>query len=238
MSLLSKVHELPDDDDVDGRQQSWLPLLAGALVALLFAGALCYWLWSLGPIEAPPPVRVQQITVLQPPPPPPPPPEPEKVEPPEPEKIEPPEPPPEPEPQPKPEPQPEATEQAVDPLAAGEATGDGLGFGLRAGTPRIGGGGGGGDAVIWYGQRASAELGRALTEALRSARVRGGFSVVAQVWIDTTGRVERIELAESSGLPETDGMLRKALSTLSIQLEQSPPQGMPQPIKVRLHAKA
>jgi protein TonB len=58
---------------------------------------------------------------------------------------------------------------------------------------------------------------------------------IVYLWIDAAGRVERLELQQSSGRPETDIALRRAFAALAPLPE--PPPGLPQPLRLRVSAK-
>jgi TonB family protein len=214
----------------------YLPVALGGVLALLIAVGV-YFLKDLFQKPAQVKKQVQQITVVQPPPPPPPPPE---VKPPEPEvkeeKIE--------EPKPEPEPEPEAKQEDAPP--PGEELGvDGEGgagsdaFGLvgkKGGRGLIGGGGG--NAIIWYGGQISKGLEKELDHLLETGRSRqAGYSVLLNVWVDDSGRVNRVELNSSSGKPEVDGEIKTALARLSFSLQKPPPEDMPQPLKIRFTSR-
>lgn len=59
------------------------------------------------------------------------------------------------------------------------------------------------------------------------------YQVVLRVWFGRDGRVERYELAGSSGNPEIDRNLRLSLDALP-PLSQPPPADMPQPVTLRI----
>ena len=185
-------------------------------------------------MDAPPPVTekvVRQITVLQPPPPPPPPPEVEK--PPEPEieeKIE------EPEPEPEPEPLDDSIDEPppIDDLgldAEGVAGQDG--FGLRG---RKGGRGlleGGGGRFQWYAGLVRRGIEDRLLE--HDDLRRSSYSVVVLVWVDRNGNIRRYEIQRSSGEERVDSQVRVALGEID-GFSEMPPEGMPQPIKLRIRS--
>ena len=178
---------------------------------------------------------IQQITMIQPPPPPPPP----EVKPPEPEieetKIE------EPEPEQEPEPAPEeANEPAAEELgldAEGAAGSDGFGLAARKGGRSLLGGSGG-SSILWYGgqikQLFEDELQNLLadTDAMKTS-----YAVVVSVWVGQDGRIARSELATGSGKPDVDQAIRNALPKLRLGLGKTPPENMPQPIKIRLTSR-
>lgn len=111
-------------------------------------------------------------------------------------------------------------------------------YGLAAGNgsgTRIGGNAGGGGANYGaYGAAVRNAMQRRLQSdaALRTAEFGGGVNV----WITGDGRIDRIALAESTGNAVTDAAIIRALSGAVIG--QSPPSGMPQPIRLRIGARS
>ncbi|MBI5462537.1 MAG: energy transducer TonB [Gammaproteobacteria bacterium] len=174
----------------------------------------------------------QQITLLTPPPPPPPP----KLEekPPEPEvkeevKLE------EPEPV---EDLPEETSDEPPPGAdlgvdaEGGAGGDGFGLiGRKGGRGLLAGAG---DPFVAYAMRVQKNIEDRLSgdaDARRKA-----YSVVAKIWVSANGRIERAELADSTGNQDVDAALERSLAALP-PLAEVPPQDMPQPIRLRISSR-
>lgn len=179
---------------------------------------------------------IQQIAVLRPPPPPPPPKPEEK--PPEPEiekeevKM--------PEPDTPPEPQQADAPPASQDLGVdAQGTGNGDSFGL-VGKPggkditTIGGGGGDRAQFSFFAgsmQRYFAEQFNR-NEKLKSRDYR----VVIKVWLGADGRVQKFEIAGSSGNEETDAAIRLALSRMA-PLPEPPPANMPQPVRLRMTSR-
>lgn len=172
---------------------------------------------------------VQQITLLTPPPPPPPeikPPEPEvqeevKLE--EPENIE------------------DLPEEAADEPPAGADLGvdadggagsDGFGLiGRKGGRGLLGGAG---DPFVAYAMRIQKNIEDRLSGDADTRRK--AYSVVAKIWVSTNGRIERAELADSTGNEDVDSALERNLATLP-PLAEAPPQDMPQPIRLRISSR-
>ncbi len=212
-----------------------LPALIGVFLTLIIVGVVAYLISHSE--KAPQTKKVaQQITMLQPPPPPPPevkPPEPE----PEQEKVE--EQTPEPEPEPEPTPdesnEPPAEELGLD--AEGGAGSDSFGLAARKGGHSLLGGGGG-NAVIWYGGHVKRQIEDAIQPLLAdTAAMKFGYTAIIDVWMDANGQISRAELATGSGKPEVDQALRSALARLKIPADKTPPENLPQPIRMRLTAK-
>jgi protein TonB len=180
---------------------------------------------------------IQQIAVLKPPPPPPPP-KPE-VKPPEMKKeevkIE----------QPKEQPPDQAkTDQGPPPGdklaldAEGSSSSDGFGLAARKGGQdllTVGKGTGGERAQFgWYTGRLQRHLQEEL--AKREDLKKSDYRVVVRIWLARDGRVERAEVAGSSGNADTDQAIREALGRVS-SLAEAPPDNMPQPIRLRITSR-
>lgn len=177
---------------------------------------------------------IQQIAVMRPPPPPPPPKPEEK--PPEPEiekqevKM--------PEPDTPPEPQQADAPASPDLGVDAQGTGNGDSFGLvgKPGGKDITtiGGGGGGNKFTWYAGLVQGEIQKALA---RNSKLRGAeFKAVVRIWLAADGKVQRSELAGSTGNAETDGLIKLALAEMQ-PLRESPPADMPQPIRLRVTSR-
>lgn len=170
---------------------------------------------------------VTRITLPPPPPPPPPPkpPEPPKVEQPkiqEPKLVE-----------KKPEvAKPKPAQPPASPLTAAAGSGANP-YGLQRGDGSgnvIGGGGGDVNAAYQsYGRTVSADVEAALRrdDQLRFAK----FVAELRIWLDSAGRVTRVQMTGSSGDPSVDSAVERALSGLP--MHEPPPKDMPQPILLR-----
>jgi len=175
-------------------------------------------------------MEVVTLKLIQPPPPPPPPPPP-VPKPPEPAKmLE----------QPKETPdKPKAAERAPQPLALDAKAGpgsDAFGLGGRlGGEPLIGGGGGGGSRFGWYANL----LQRQIEEALqKDDKLRSGqYRVVVSLWLSPTGHPERVKLMNTTGDHELDSKIENTL-VASLNVPEAPPEGMPQPVNLRIDAHA
>jgi periplasmic protein TonB len=198
------------------------PLLAGAaLLALLAVGVWLLLDKVLNSGGAQTKKTVQQISLIQPPPPPPPPP---KVEekPPEPVKDE----------VKVNEPPPEKNDQAPPPGkdlgvdADGSAGSDGFGLiGRKGGRDLLGGG-----RFGWYGDLVKSGIYDAL---MRDDNARkASYSIVVEVWLSAQGEIQRLELEHSTGDPDIDASIKKALPGLRVS--EAPPADLPQPIKIRI----
>ena len=185
-----------------------------------------------GMLDAPPKVKkmVQQISLIQPPPPPPPP----KIEkPPEPEiqkevKLD--------EPKPVPDDMPPEDMPSTDDLgldATGGAGGDAFGLlGKKGGHDLIGGNGG--SRFAWYANTLQQDISDLLYEYEKLRKEK--YSIVVNIWIDKTGRVHNVELVKPSGDKVIDKTLKLALSEIH-QLNEKPPEDLPQPIKLKITSR-
>ena len=171
----------------------------------------------------------QQITLLTPPPPPPPvekPPEPEvqeevKLE--EPETVE-------DLPEEATDEPPPGADLGVD--AEGGAGGDGFGLiGRKGGRGLLAGAG---DPFVAYAMRVQKNIEDRLSNDTDTRRK--AYSVVAKIWVSTNGRIERAELADSTGNQDVDSALERNLAALP-PLAEAPPQDMPQPIRLRISSR-
>lgn len=204
------------------------------LVGVAVVGSVCAGLVALisGFLGGEPSNKklVQQISLIAPPPPPPP-----KVEPPpEPEveevKLE--------EPEPVPEDVPEAPSDEPPPgdllgLDA-DGTGGADGFGLvgrKGGRSLLGGGG---DPYSYYGNVVTQLIQEFLFERgdIRSKK----YSVKVKLWLAPTGRIERVELMNSTGDPDVDESLQLALMEMK-EIAEKPPEDLPQPVRVRITSR-
>lgn len=202
---------------------------------LLLVGALLWlvakFLFAPKSDEALP--KPQQVTVVRLPPPPPPkppekPPEPPKVK--EEVKLEP------PKPLDSPKPAPQAEAPPPGPLGVdAQGTGPGDGFGL-AGRPggrdiTLGGPGGGGLSHTLFANGVARHIAQELARlgALRNVEYR----IDLRVWLGRDGRVERHEIARSSGDANIDRLVEEGLARIAA-LRQAPPEGMSQPLRIRV----
>ena len=181
--------------------------------------------------------KVAQITLVRPPPPPPPPPKPpEKLpEPPkikEEVKVDP--------PKPVDEHKPAATPEAPPPGplgvdAAGNGPGDGFGLQGRPGGRDVTLGGGGGAAAGLSTTLFANGVARQIAQELgRSGSLRNvEYRVDLRVWIDREGRIERHEIARSSGDAAIDKLIADGLAHISA-VRLSLPDNLKQPLRIRV----
>ena len=218
--------DLLEEEESSGIKK-WGPYVGAGVLVCCLGGAAFALINAMSGTSAPTQPLVQQISIVQPPPPPPPPP---KMEEPEPEmeevEIE------------EPEPEPLADDSSMD-EAPGEELGldaDGVagsdGFGLKA---RKGGRGlVGGDPNAWYAGILQRDIQDRLSddESVKS----GSYSVVVKIWLDENGVIQDSELVSGSNNPDLDAALRRALSN-GVQISRTPPEELPQPIRLRISSR-
>ncbi|MFC4313795.1 energy transducer TonB [Steroidobacter flavus] len=206
----------------------------GFAVLIFLAGAVLLVRWlgrgSAIPYKAPPQtVQMRLVEMPPPPPPPPPPPEQRMVEvTKQPEFTE----------EPPQQQQSAANEPPPGPLGLdvqGQGAGDGFSLaGRPGGNDLLGGGGGGaGSRFGWYSALVQGRISQALQQQRDLYNAR--YEVPALIWVATDGRIERVQLIESSGKPEIDRLLVRTIEAMP-KLPQPPPQDMPQPITTRIRA--
>lgn len=206
-----------------------LPKLLGTLVVAGVGVGVISLINNFMNAEPPSPKKqVQKITLVKPPPPPPPPkierpPEPEikeEVDLPEPDELE------------------DLPDQADQPPAGdllgldaeGGAGGDAFGLvGRKGGRGLLSG-----DPYLVY----ASQLQRRIEDALldHEAIRRKDYTAVAWIWIGRDGSIQRAEIAGSSGDRIIDDKLADLINNLHT-LAEAPPEGMQQPIKLRISSR-
>lgn len=220
----------------DDGKPAWMRW-GGAALALVVAVLLVLWLRDVLLSGKPSkPMKLQQITLMRPPPPPKPPEEKPEEKPPEPEvkdevKID--------QPQETPEPQADAPPPGPDLGVDAEGSGSGDGFGL---VGKKGAGdliGGGGNPWAWYDALVNEAVNSAFQAALgrEKALKNKSYKVIVKVWLDSSGKVNRAQLVDSTGDTRTDEVLKEALNGMRA-LRDGPPADMPQPMKIRVTSRA
>lgn len=115
---------------------------------------------------------------------------------------------------------------------------DGFGLTGRGGGGMIGGTGkgkGGGNTKWgWYGGQVQSRV----TDALSKHRntKSASLSIKVRIWADSTGRITRATLANSTGDRTVDQAIQNEVLT-GLQLQEPPPADMPMPIVMRISAK-
>ena len=223
------------------RQERWRrAALWGLAAALLLGGGLLVRQLLSG---AGVPQRRAFTTVLRvtlPPPLPPPPRPPEPPRPTEPAKVLEPAPP----SAPKPTPQKAAAKPSALPSPPGnpltaEAGPGANPYGLAVGDGSgnvIGGGGGGGGGSNRFGFYANLIESQVVVALKKDTATRNGrYRLVVQLWLDASGHVTRGSVVSSTGDPSTNDTILRILDGLAVG--EAPPQGMPQPVRVRVEAQ-
>lgn len=208
------------------------------VIAVLLGGGLYLF---MGHDDMPPPRQVRELTIVNVVPPPPPPPPPQKM--PEQKMIEQPK---MAEPElkedkplekPKDEPVKDAkNDEPPGPLSLdAKATGPGDLFNLGGkpgGNPY--GGGGGGSRFGWYASIVQSQIEAAIRA---NSRTRNAvMQLRVRLWADGTGRIQRVQLASSTGDAELDAIIRNDVFG-SLTLREPPPKDMPMPIVTRVTAR-
>jgi len=208
---------------------SLLALGAAAVIALVVSMIMGFMSQKGKPRKPP----VQQIAIMRPPPPPPPPKQ-QQEKPPEVKKEEVKLPPPPQEQAPKDAGAKEAGKDlGVD--AEGGAGGDGFGLvGRKGGRDLLAGDGGGGrSAFAFYTNMLQQQI---QDELSRNRKLKGGdYRAVVRIWLAADGRMQKVDLAGSTGNAEVDSNLRSALAEMVFR--QPPPQNMPQPVRLRISSR-
>jgi periplasmic protein TonB len=207
------------------RLRKFVPQIAIATVLILVGAAVVAVATQFLGQDAKPQKKVVQVQVFRPPPPPPP--------------VEQPPPPPPEEEVKLPEPEPLADAPDVPDMpgplgldADGSAGSDAFGLvGRKGGRDLIGGDG----PYRSYAMRVKDAL---LDYLANRDDVRGStYSIVVQVWIRDDGQLGRYEIVGSSGNPKLDQSLELALANLT-KIGGAPPEGMPQPVRLRIKSRA
>ncbi len=212
--------------------KAYLPAIIGGLFLL---GSIVMIVRFIVNIETEPAKRerkIQTITLTPPPPPPPPPPKMETI--------------PEPEPEPQQieeqvEPEPEDIPDVADEAPPGdlgldaEGTAGSDGFGLAA---RKGGkglfGGGAGSPFAWYGNIIKNDILDLLSE--REELRKQGYTAIVKLWVNPDGSVSRFELARGSNDADIDDLLTSLINKYK-KVDEIPPPGMGQPIKLKITSR-
>ena len=110
-------------------------------------------------------------------------------------------------------------------------------FGLTGGndTGSIGGSGNnGGGKWDYFASQVQSRITSALSqnEHTRYSSMR----IQVRIWPDSTGRITRAQLVDSTGDPAVDNAIKNEVLT-GLQLPQAPPADMPMPIVLRLTAQ-
>ena len=73
---------------------------------------------------------------------------------------------------------------------------------------------------------------------VQDRKLRGErYSVVLRLWIARSGRIERAELASTTGIATLDQRLRSTLVGFIGKVREAPPQEMPQPVRLSVRSQ-
>lgn len=221
------------DDESDSQTGVWLKRVAIALVVLLVLGGIGYGIKKLMAGGAPQKKQVTTIKLIPdtPPPPPPPPPKDPPKEQPKPDapkeiKIE----------QPKPAETPPAEQLKMEgpagdgpsAFAAGPVSNDYKGGDVKT----IGSDGGA--KFNWYAGILKNQIQDALEKDKKLKESQ--YKLIVSVWLKPSGDIERLEWSGADADPEIQQLVKFALDNMP-PLRDAPPEGMPQPIKLRITAR-
>jgi protein TonB len=213
----------------------YLPTLIGGVIVITVIGFIIYFISTVDKKPDKKERKIQAISLTKPPPPPPPPPKVERLPepPPEAEKLN--EPPPEPENEP--EPLPDVAEAPPGDLgldAEGSAGSDGFGLVGRKGGTGLLGGGGGGNPYAWYGNIIKSDILSLLSD--REELRRKGYTAVVKLWVEADGSIKQFDLVRGSNDAEIDDLLARLLGKYK-KINEPPPPGMEQPIKLKITSR-
>lgn len=211
----------------------WITRMVIALLILAILTGIGYGIKKLlggGPTHKKQITTVKLLPDTPPPPPPPPPKEPPKETP----KEQPKEAPKEPEPKP-------AETPPAETLKMEGAAGDGPSpFQSGAVNNEYKGGAvatigsDGGVKFRWYAGLVKSQIERAIERDKKLTQ--GQYKIVVSVWLKPNGQFERLSVDQSDTTPEIEQGIREALNDLPA-MQDSPPENMPMPIRLRISAK-
>lgn len=212
-------------------------IIAGIVIVGGMAGGALFFKKEEKPKKKAPAEIVSIVIPPLPPPPPPPPPPPKQERPPE-EKVEEKMVEQEPVVENEPPPSEEAPSDPGPPDLGIAGDGPGNGYG-PSGSGKGGNGNGtggrkGGSKFGWYAGQVQSAISDALRKNARTKNSR--MSIKVKVWADSTGRITRAKLIESTGDSSLDTAIKTDVLT-GLQLPGAPPQDMPMPINLRLSAR-
>ncbi len=236
MQAALNSNQQPDFDDDENQESSlaiWLKRILISLVALAVLGGIGYGIKSLMSGGAPQKKQVTTIKLIPdtpPPPPPPPPKEPPKEQPkpdaPKEIKVE----------QPKPAETPPAEQLKMEgpagdgpsAFAAGAVSNDYKGGDVKT----IGSDGGA--KFNWYAGLLKNKIQDALEKD--SKLKESQYKLIVSVWLKPNGDIERLEWSGSEVEPAIQQSVKAALDNMPA-MRDAPPEGMPQPIRLRITAR-
>lgn len=208
----------------------YVPFLLGLAIVSGVAGGMVLVIKSM--LDKPPQTKkfVQQISLIKPPPPP----QPPKIEKPPEQKVE----------EVKvdePKPDPQEMPDKVDDLppmgdqlgldADGSAGSDLFNMIARKGGRGLLEGINSTKEFEWYTNPIATDIQNYLAD--HPEVKKGRYTIVVKLWLNSNGTIKRIKLADSTGDKVVDKNLRTALADMTFSYD-TPPNNMPQPIKLRI----
>ncbi|WP_018986309.1 TonB C-terminal domain-containing protein [Methylophilus methylotrophus] len=92
----------------------------------------------------------------------------------------------------------------------------------------------GGVKFRWYAGLVKSQIERAIERDKKLTQ--GQYKIVVSVWLKPNGQFERLSVEQSDSTPEIEQGIREALNDLPA-MQESPPENMPMPIRMRITAK-
>lgn len=222
-----------DEKEITSSLSTWLKRIAFILLALAVLAGLGYGVKNLmSGSDAKPKKTITKIALKDVPPPPPPPPPKEqpkeqpKDQPKEVKEVQ----------QPKPAEAPPSEQLKMDgpagdgpsAFAAGEVKNEYKGGDVKT----IGSDGGA--KYNWYAGLVKNQIEVALEKDKKLTE--GQYKVVVTVWLRQNGDIEKLEVGQSDAEPQIEQAIKTALDAMPA-MREVPPEGMPQPIKLRITAR-
>lgn len=211
--------------------RAYIPALIGAVFLLTAIAVIVTYISGKQTEPHKKERKIQTITLTKPPPPPPPPPKVEKPPEPKEEKLK----------EAKPEPKPDAPPKN-DNNAKPESVGSGKGNmstdlgGGEVTRPVVGGNTGGDDNKVnskqqadFYGRQVVRELEELFADD--EELLRKDFRVIAKLWFERDGSIQRTEIVKASDDAEVNQEVQRKLGKIK-RFNEAPPEGVESPIKV------
>jgi protein TonB len=119
--------------------------------------------------------------------------------------------------------------------AKGEAGSDAFGLGGKLGGADFLGGGGGGTRFGHFAILMQTSISKSIhdDEKLNAEK----FRATVKVWLSEAGKIQRVQVMHTSGDVTTDSRIEQVIAAMPA-LPEAPPKDMPQPIVVRIGARA
>ena len=119
--------------------------------------------------------------------------------------------------------------------AKGEAGSDSFGLGGKLGGADFLGGGGGGTRFGHFAILMQTSISKSIhdDEKLNAEK----FRATVKVWLSELGKIQRVQVLHTTGDPGTDNRIEQVIGAMPA-LPEAPPKDMPQPIVVRIGARA